>query len=83
MCGFTIDEERGDARTDRGQLPSGGAEASEQGDEDGRKRHRGDGGPDSRHGPEDEPAEGVLIAWGITLEGRKVLLGLQLASRES
>jgi len=25
----------------------------------------------------------VLVAWGITLEGRKVLLGLQLGSRES
>lgn len=33
--------------------------------------------------PEDEPAEGVLVAWGVTLEGRKVLLGLQLGSRES
>ncbi len=33
--------------------------------------------------PEDEPAEGVLVAWGITLEGRKLLLGLQLGSRES
>lgn len=33
--------------------------------------------------PDDEPAEGVLCAWGITLEGRKVLLGLQLGSRES
>jgi putative transposase len=33
--------------------------------------------------PDDEPAEGVLVAWGITLEGRKVLLGLQLGSRES
>ena len=33
--------------------------------------------------PEDSPAEGVLVAWGITLEGRKVLLGLQLGSRES
>jgi transposase-like protein len=33
--------------------------------------------------PEDEPAEGVLCAWGMTLEGRKVLLGLQLGSRES
>ena len=33
--------------------------------------------------PEDEPAEGVLCAWGITLEGRKVLLGLALGSRES
>jgi putative transposase len=33
--------------------------------------------------PEDEPAEGVLVAWGITLEGQKVLLGLQLGSRES
>lgn len=33
--------------------------------------------------PEDEPAEGVLCAWGLTLEGRKVLLGLQLGSRES
>lgn len=33
--------------------------------------------------PDDTPAEGVLCAWGITLEGRKVLLGLQLGSRES
>jgi putative transposase len=33
--------------------------------------------------PTDEPAEGVLVAWGITLEGRKVLLGLALGSRES
>jgi len=33
--------------------------------------------------PEDEPAEGVLVAWGITLEGQKVLLGLALGSRES
>ncbi|MGH2994351.1 MAG: IS256 family transposase [Solirubrobacterales bacterium] len=33
--------------------------------------------------PEDEPAEGVLCAWGITLEGRKILLGLALGSRES
>jgi putative transposase len=33
--------------------------------------------------PEDEPAEGVLVAWGVTLEGQKVLLGLQLGSRES
>jgi putative transposase len=33
--------------------------------------------------PDDEPAEGVLVAWGVTLEGRKVLLGLQLGSRES
>jgi putative transposase len=33
--------------------------------------------------PTDEPAEGVLVAWGITLEGHKVLLGLQLGSRES
>ena len=33
--------------------------------------------------PTDEPAEGVLVAWGITLEGDKVLLGLQLGSRES
>jgi len=33
--------------------------------------------------PTDEPAEGVLVAWGITLEGTKVLLGLQLGSRES
>ena len=32
--------------------------------------------------PDDEPAEGVLVAWGITLES-KVLLGLQLGSRES
>ena len=33
--------------------------------------------------PTDEPAEGVLAAWGLTLEGQKVLLGLQLGSRES
>ena len=33
--------------------------------------------------PTDEPAEGVLVAWAITLEGQKVLLGLQLGSRES
>lgn len=33
--------------------------------------------------PSDEPAEGVLVCWGVTLEGRKVLLGLQLGSRES
>ena len=30
--------------------------------------------------PDDAPAEGVLVAWGVTLEGRKVLLGLQLGS---
>ena len=33
--------------------------------------------------PSDEPAEGVLVAWGVTLEGEKVLLGLALGSRES
>src|ERR671915_1400226 len=33
--------------------------------------------------PDDRPAEGVLVAWGVTLEGRKVLLGLGLGSRES
>ena len=33
--------------------------------------------------PEDEPAEGVLVAWGVTLEGQKVLIGLALGSRES
>ncbi|MBX5485426.1 MAG: IS256 family transposase [Mycolicibacterium hassiacum] len=33
--------------------------------------------------PDDSPAEGVLVTWGVTLEGRKVLLGLQLGSRES
>jgi putative transposase len=33
--------------------------------------------------PDDEPAEGVLVCWGVTLEGRKVLLGLALGSRES
>jgi transposase-like protein len=33
--------------------------------------------------PDDTPAEGVLVCWGVTLEGRKVLLGLQLGSRES
>src|SRR3954467_12068462 len=33
--------------------------------------------------PDDEPAEGVLVAWGVTLDGRKVLLGLALGSRES
>ncbi len=33
--------------------------------------------------PDDTPAEGVLVCWGVTLEGRKILLGLQLGSRES
>jgi transposase-like protein len=33
--------------------------------------------------PDDQPAEGVLVAWGVTLQGRKVLLGLALGSRES
>jgi transposase-like protein len=33
--------------------------------------------------PDDTPAEGVLVCWGVTLEGRKVLLDLQLGSRES
>ena len=33
--------------------------------------------------PDDTPAEGVLVAWGVTLEGSKVLLGLKLGSRES
>jgi len=33
--------------------------------------------------PDGEPAEGVLVCWGVTLEGRKVLLGLALGSRES
>jgi transposase-like protein len=33
--------------------------------------------------PDDQPAEGVLVAWGVTLEGTKVLLGLALGSRES
>jgi putative transposase len=33
--------------------------------------------------PDDTPAEGVLVAWGVTLAGRKVLLGLGLGSRES
>jgi putative transposase len=33
--------------------------------------------------PDDEPAEGVLVASGLTLKGQKVLLGLQLGSRES
>jgi hypothetical protein len=33
--------------------------------------------------PDDEPAEGVLVCWGVTLEGRKVLLGLALGSRET
>src|SRR5271154_567218 len=32
---------------------------------------------------EDTPSEGVLVCWGVTLEGRKVLLGLALGSRES
>jgi transposase-like protein len=32
--------------------------------------------------PDDTPAEGVLVAWGVTLEGRKVLLGLWKAVRE-
>ncbi len=33
--------------------------------------------------PDDTAAEGVLVAWGVTLAGRKVLVGLQLGSRES
>jgi putative transposase len=33
--------------------------------------------------PDDQPAEGVLVCWGVTLEGRKILLGLALGSRES
>jgi putative transposase len=33
--------------------------------------------------PEDGPAEGVLAAWGYTLEGRKALLGLALGTKES
>ena len=33
--------------------------------------------------PDETPAEGVLVAWGVTLEGRKVLLGLQLGSRRA
>jgi transposase-like protein len=33
--------------------------------------------------PDDEPAEGVLVAWGVNLEGRKALLGQALGSRES
>ena len=33
--------------------------------------------------PDDAPAEGVLVCWGVTLQGRKVLLGLALGSRES
>ena len=33
--------------------------------------------------PDDTPSEGVLVCWGVTLEGRKLLLGLALGSRES
>jgi transposase-like protein len=33
--------------------------------------------------PDDTPAEGVLVCWGVTLQGSKVLLGLALGSRES
>ncbi len=33
--------------------------------------------------PDDAPAEGVLVAWGVTLAGGKVLLGLQVGSRVS
>ncbi len=33
--------------------------------------------------PDDAPAEGVLVCWGVTLQGSKVLLGLALGSRES
>src|SRR5271155_5509818 len=33
--------------------------------------------------PDDTPSEGVLACWGVTLEGRKILLGLALGSRES
>jgi putative transposase len=32
--------------------------------------------------PDDEPAEGVLVARGVTLEGPKIPLGLALGSRE-
>jgi putative transposase len=33
--------------------------------------------------PDDTPSEGVPVCWGVTLEGRKILLGLALGSRES
>jgi hypothetical protein len=33
--------------------------------------------------PDDAPSEGVLVCWGVTLQERKVLLGLALGSRES
>lgn len=33
--------------------------------------------------PDDAPSEGVLVCWGVTLEGRKILLGMALGSRES
>jgi putative transposase len=33
--------------------------------------------------PDDTPSEGVLVCWGVTLEGRKIMLGLALGSRES
>src|SRR6202789_1427117 len=33
--------------------------------------------------PDDTPSEGVLVCWGVTLEARKILLGLALGSRES
>src|ERR1035437_701115 len=31
--------------------------------------------------PDDTPSEGVLVCWGVTLEGRKVLLGLRSEER--
>ena len=42
-----------------------------------------DRGLPSKLRPDDEPAEGVLVAWGVSPEGRKVLLGLALGSRGS
>jgi hypothetical protein len=33
--------------------------------------------------PYDEPGEGVLVAWGVTLEGHKVLLGSRWTSPAS
>jgi hypothetical protein len=50
---------------------------------DANDRNKSDGRLWLKLRPEDQPAEGVLVCWGVTLEGRKILLGLALGSRES
>jgi transposase-like protein len=47
-----------------------------------------DGSPNRQHhatrgARHHDPGEPCWFAWGVTLEGRKALLGLQLGSRES